>query len=151
MSRRYPLDPLFQLTGWTMNTVTRLAACNGSEYRIRRAFGVTEQTADRLAIAAGLHPWAVWPDMAVVATQEVLRRCAADGCDQMFLPHSRAPHALYCSPRCRQREKARRYRATEHGAETNRRHRRSYYAANSAYELAQKRREREARRGEVAA
>lgn len=141
--RRYPLHPLLELTGWTMNRVTQIAPCNGTEYRLRLADGVTERTADRLAVAAGLHPWAVWPDMAEDVSSDLERTCGADGCEATFTPHERAPHARYCSQRCRQREKARRYRAKPHGAETNRRHRRSYYEKNRGYELGQKRRQRE--------
>lgn len=140
MIRRYPLAPFLALTGWTMNHVTKVAPCNGSEYRVRLEQGVTERTADRLAVVAGLHPWSVWPEMADHADPR--RSCAAVGCDALFLPPDRAPHALYCSARCRQRMKARRYRAKPHGAETNRRHRRAYYEANRHYELEQKRRAR---------
>lgn len=143
MIRRYSLEPFLGLTGWTMNQVTKVAPCNGSEYQLRRTEGVTERTADRLAVTVGLHPWTVWPEMADDVARDLERTCAADGCDATFTPPERAPHALYCSPRCRQREKARRYRSRPHGAAANRRHRRAYYEANRGYELAQKRRERE--------
>lgn len=133
MTRRYPLEPLMAVTGWSMAKVREQAPCNGSEYRLRISQGVTERTADRLAVAAGLHPFDVWPEIELLGT----RPCAAAGCQVHFAPKDR--QSRYCSPRCRQREKMRRYRARPHGAEVNRRLRREHYAACIHYERASNR------------
>jgi hypothetical protein len=138
---RYPLAPLCEALHCRPDD---LKARFGLDHRqISRYLerGIPEESADRLVSAAGLHLWHVWPDL----VDDPTRECASTDCTSRFVPHDRAPHALYCSPRCRQREKARRYRARAHGAETNRRHRRAYYAENRSYELGLKRRERAAR------
>lgn len=141
MIRRYPLEPLRQLTGWSVVELNRLAPCNGTEYRLRMEHGVTEKIADRLAVAAGVHPWLIWPEMEdhITLTMPV---CAADGCEERFLP--RDCRTRYCSATCRHREKMRRYRTTEHGKAANRRYRKAYYWSARDYELAQMRRRRAA-------
>jgi hypothetical protein len=124
--RRYPLDPLRQLTGWSMRHITTIAPCGGPEYRTRLDQGVTAAIADRLAVAAGLHPHLVWPEMLDHAIEDHQRTCEAEGCAERFSPPDRAPHMRFCSPRCKRREKMRRYRARPHGAEANRRHSAAY-------------------------
>lgn len=101
MTRRYPLAPLFELTGWTMADVRQVAPCNGAEYRLRLREGVTEGIADRLACAAGLHPHVVWPEMADHALEDASQPCADERCTTTFVP-TRKSHR-YCSPRCFQR------------------------------------------------
>lgn len=98
---RYPLAPLFELTGWTMTDVRDLAPCGGEEYRLRLERGVTERIADRLAVAAGLHPHVVWPEMADHAIEDAEQECADERCTATFVP-TRKSHR-YCSPRCFQR------------------------------------------------
>lgn len=139
--RRYPLAPLLELTRWTFAKVNRIAPCNGVEYRIRVQHGVTGLIADRLAVAAGMHPHMVWPEMAEHDAQ-TLTQCSADGCVERFLP--RNSNARFCSPTCRHREKMRRYRSTDHGKAANRRYRKAYYWSARDYELAQMRRRRAA-------
>lgn len=129
---RYPLAPLMKAAHIpTMVALRRVFPMNGTEYRRVLDDGLSERQADRWAIRLGLHPAEVWPEFG-------RRRCAIAECSRPFDPHPRAPHSLYCSPRCSNRAKKRRYRSTPHGAEANRRHRRNYYAENRGYELRQK-------------
>lgn len=131
--RRYPLEPILRLTGWTHVRVQQIAPCNGTEWRLRRQEGVTERIADRLAVAAGLHPATVWDGWADDVVFD--RACQAHGCDERFIP--RTSQHTFCSPRCRRRAKARRYRSTEAGAENNRKWRRSWYEDCREYDNAQ--------------
>lgn len=101
MTRRYPLEPLLELTGWTMTQVRQVAPCGGEEYRLRVEHGVTERIADRLACAVGLHPHVVWPEMAAHALEDAEQECADERCTTTFVP-VRKSHR-YCSPRCFQR------------------------------------------------
>lgn len=100
MTRRYPLGPLLELTGWTMTDVRDLAPCGGEEYRLRVEHGVTERIADRLAIAAGLHPHVVWPEMADHAIADNQRAC--EECETRFLP--KRSDQRFCSKECRWRK-----------------------------------------------
>lgn len=110
MTRRYPLEPLLALTGWTMTDVRDIAPCGGEEYRLRVEHGVTERIADRVAVAAGLHPHVVWPEMADHALEDASRPCADERCTTTFVP-TRKSHR-YCSPACFQRAyKRAKYRA----------------------------------------
>lgn len=131
--RRYDLTPFFDATGWTMTQVREIAPSNAGEHRLRRAEGVTERIADRLAVAAGLHPFLVWPDMAEHVIDDQRRECAADDCNTPFVPTA---GQRYCTPTCRQRVKMRRYRATPDGAANNRRHRRNWYWECRDYDIA---------------
>lgn len=140
--RRYPLQALVDATGLTEAALGREVGLSGTSLKKARELGLVDAAADRCAVRLGLLPWQVWPEW----LEALNRPCSADGCNERFLPPERAPHALYCSRRCAQREKVRRYRATPRGAEANRRHRRAYYAENRAYELEQKRLERVARK-----
>lgn len=100
MTRRYPLGPLLELTGWTMTDVRDLAPCGGEEYRLRQERGVTERIADRLAVAAGLHPHVVWPEMADHAIADNQRAC--EECETRFLP--KRSDQRFCSKECRWRK-----------------------------------------------
>lgn len=141
MSRRYPLEPLFALTGWTLNQVNRLAPCNGYEYQRRRTVGVTERTADRLAVAAGFHPWSVWPELAEEASLE------CPECGGRFVP-TRKGHR-FCTPQCRLRLwKRNRYATDPAYAEKVRAQRRASYQECREYEVARQRRYDALRRAE---
>lgn len=117
---RYSLDPFFALTGWTMTRVREVAPCGGDEWRRRRVDGVTELIADRLAVAAGLHPAEVWPEWMDFddncvgykdddrpGHEDAYRECARASCSEMFLPCRTIQR--YCSPVCRKREENRRW------------------------------------------
>lgn len=139
MTRRYPLAPLFELTGWTMSDVRDIAPCGGEEYRLRRTEGVTERIADRLAVAAGLHPHVVWPEMAAHALEDASQPCADERCTNTFIP-VRKSHR-YCSRNCRNRRHERmkyrtdpEFRARKRGASQ------AYYAQVADYVKAQVRR-----------
>lgn len=97
---RYPLAPLLELTGWTMTQVRQVAPCGGGEYQRRLREGVTERIADRLAVAAGLHPHVVWPEMADHAIADNQRAC--EECETGFLP--KRSDQRFCSKECRWRK-----------------------------------------------
>lgn len=133
-SRRYPLKPLFTLTGWTLGSIRELAPCAGPEYRIRQTDGVTEQIADRLATAAHLHPFEVWPEMAEHVMEDAKVDCP--GCGTAHVPTG--PQQRYCEPRCRHAASMRRQRRNNPAlAERQRELRRRYYVENRRYEINQ--------------
>lgn len=133
--RRYPLQPLLELTGWTMNRVTQIAPCNGGEYRLRLADGVTERTAERIAVAAGYHALEVWPEM----IEEAYSACAAADCERRFIP-TRKGHS-YCSDRCRERVRMRlKYQTDEAHRAMKRAARTDFYNEVGHYERARERR-----------
>lgn len=140
MSHRYPLGPLLALTGWTFADVNKVAPCNGSEYRLRAAEGVTERIADRLATAVGLHPHLVWPAMAEHAAEEAARA------DAEALERKRASSRRTAAKRRRRADVRaaeaaymREYQASERAKAAARAYRRRYYEANRERELARQR------------
>lgn len=141
MTRRYDLAPFLALTGWTMSRVQEIAPCGGREWRRRKAEGVTEYIADRIATAAGLHPHNVWPEMHADAIAIDGKVC--DECGERFVPARSIQR--FCTRPCYRRHHSRKangkYRRTEVGAAKNRERRRRYYRENREYE-----RERERRR-----
>lgn len=60
---RYPLEPLLRLTGWPLNRWTQYGVSGSTLVEYQR-IGLTDRVADRLAVAAGFHPFEVWPEMA---------------------------------------------------------------------------------------
>lgn len=118
--RRFSLQALVSASGLTEAALGRKVGLSGSTLKSARSRGLTESAADRYACRAGLMPWEVWPEW----LPEARVQCAASDCAELFLP--RDSRHLYHSPTCRQREKMRRYRATEHGAATVRAVRRRY-------------------------
>lgn len=107
--RRYPLEPFFKLTGFSLNRIREIAPCAGPEYQLRQSEGVTERIADRLASAAGFHPWEIWPEMANHVIEGMEKPCADERCANTFLPAKR--NQMYCHPDCRQRARWRRVAA----------------------------------------
>lgn len=63
--RRYPLGPLAALMGEPIYRACILLGLRGQTQQAYRRDGVTHVVADRLACRAGLHPYTVWPEMAV--------------------------------------------------------------------------------------
>jgi lambda repressor-like predicted transcriptional regulator len=70
---RWPIGPLVAVTG---RTAAALAAEAGFTRRSGTRWGsagwVNDETADRLACAAGLHPAEVWPGWFAAAPEEAL-------------------------------------------------------------------------------
>lgn len=140
---RYPLQPLLDAAGVTLNGLRQLVPMNGSTYRNAREHGLTEQQADRYACALGLVPWSVWPEW----LHDVWQECAHPDCSERFLPHPKGNHRRFCSHRCRRRYNERRARELSlPSAENKREYRRRYYAENGDYERARQRRYDQARR-----
>ena len=63
MTRRYPLQPLAALMGCTVHVMGDRLRVSGSAMQDWRENGVPWQSADRIAIAAGYHPYVIWPEM----------------------------------------------------------------------------------------
>lgn len=128
MGDRYPLAPFFAASGWTMTQVREVSPCNGDEYRVRLTRGVTERLADRLAVAADLHPGEVWPDF-LSDEQVEFRACLADDCDELF--EVTQEHRRYCSSTCSSRHRRRvRYRTDPVYREQRKLDDRAHYLAN---------------------
>ena len=130
--RRYPLEPFFALTRWTLSDVQDVAGCNADEWRKRKTEGVTEQIADRIACAAGLVPQVVWPDFGLLP------------CDECGTPFARThPRRRFCSRTCVSRRWQRsKYRSDAEFREAEKAARRQRYAECAEYEKARQRRYR---------
>lgn len=116
--------------------------------------GLTRDHAEDAAARLGEHPYVLWPEMRdddIADAEAALRTCAAEDCTVRFVPTSHRQH--YHQPKCRDRQKARRWRRSDKGreaqrrrrqrpevAELNRQRRRAYYAENAEYERARQRR-----------
>ena len=141
---RYPLQPLLDAAGMSLSELRELCPMNGRVYRNARTIGLTEDQADRWSCKVGLLPWLIWSDW----LEDAERKCAADDCTERFVPRDKAN--IWCSRRCYQRIKMRRYRSTEAGRENNRKWRNAWYAECAAYDIASSRRRRQARKDAAA-
>lgn len=61
--QRYPLEPLFAKIGGSFDHTRRQLGLSGGQANAYRAKGCIEETAERLAIRAGFHPFEIWPEM----------------------------------------------------------------------------------------
>lgn len=89
-----------------------------------------EAEAERAAVAWGLHPFTVWPDM----IDHVISDCSTScrHCDELFM--ATAPNQAYCSNECRRRAniaQSKRWYDTAHGRQITRERQRAYYHANA--------------------
>lgn len=130
VERRWPLEPLIELTGWSMVHIRDLAPCGGAEWRNRHTEGVTERIADRLATAAGHHPYTIWPEMDAAAAEAIKATC--QGCGEPY--DQLDPRRRYCTETCRRTTAMRRWRSTEEGQANNRAACAKYRAENLDYE-----------------
>lgn len=73
MTLRYPFAVLAEAMGVSENQAVMRLGINGKAGQQYRAEGMTEKVADRMAVKAGLHPFEVWPEMAVVNMEEAER------------------------------------------------------------------------------
>lgn len=105
--RRYHPDPLAEATGKTLNAACVALGVSGTTQQDARCHGFTRDVADRLAVRAGYMPWEVWPEMADHDLADHQRECAADDCTETFIGHT---NRRYCTPQCKRRTQARRYR-----------------------------------------
>jgi lambda repressor-like predicted transcriptional regulator len=114
---RYPLEPLFKLTGWTMRQVSIASGTskpNSIEYRTRLERGVTALVADRLAIAAGLHPAEIWPSWWDDTPPEAPGK-PCEECGGEFTPRSKVH--VCCSDECGDRRKGREWRRNRYATD----------------------------------
>lgn len=119
-------------------------------HRWRHA-GMTAAVAERMAVAAGFHPYDLWPAMLNEAIADVERTCAATDCDERFVLRPRGTSRRFCGRRCQRRMAYRRRPAwTDHhrarqrerdaaAREAKRSYRRRHYQLNRQRELAAKR------------
>lgn len=103
--RRYDLAPLADAMGEPLPSLGRRLNIGGSTWVEYRDQGVTARVADRLATKAGFHPSLVWPSWFEDEAAALSVECADERCDRRFVPAKRSQR--YCSPRCRERRKAR--------------------------------------------
>lgn len=138
--RRYPFAPLAEQMGVSEGEACRRLKLSGRTEQEYRRQGVSERVADRLAVAAGFHPFSIWPEMAADQIAATGQPC--DNCGAWFV--ARRKDGRFCQRECyRQwwaREVARHRRARPELAERNRERRRRYYAENGEYERARERR-----------
>lgn len=147
---RYPLASLAAACGLSEHALCQRLGVKGSDGQRAIREGLSELLADRYAVKMGLHSAVVWPELMDAAIEAVHRDCAAPDCTARFVPRTRTHR--FCSDRCRQRVKQRRYRSTPSGADNNRKWRRSWYAECAEYDkgVSRKRRERLRERGMAA-
>lgn len=105
MSHRYPLDALAEAMRLSVNQACKALGVSGSTMQDYRQRGLTEKVADRLAVKAGLVAYEVWPEMVDHHIEACSVECADEKCGERFVPEKRSQR--YCSPRCRERRKAR--------------------------------------------
>lgn len=69
--------------------------------RWRGGRGVDPRQADRLAVAVGVPPYSLWPELADQAVEQVIATCAAPNCDETFVVTRKG--RMYCSHACANR------------------------------------------------
>lgn len=152
---RYPLEALaaFLRTETDLELADAVGVTRRTVQRWKRS-GVTEAVAYEVADRLRESAYIIWPELLEVAIEDaekVAVECAARDCSETFIPSSH--RQKFHDPRCREREKVRRWRSSPKGREAVRRHRtkpkvaaknrerrRRYYAENGAYERARQRR-----------
>ena len=118
----YPIDALVTFDNtrrdWdkqrTLAELCRDIGISGASRRRFELTGLDHEQAERFALRAGYHPGWVWDGWWDELIEQESIDCASRDCTTRFVPD---PRQRFCSPRCRTREKMRRYRATPHGAE----------------------------------
>jgi plasmid maintenance system antidote protein VapI len=68
--RRYPIEPLAEAMRCSINALGQQLHISGSYLNDLRHRGLSHRTADRLAVAAGFHPYEVWPEMHAHALED---------------------------------------------------------------------------------
>lgn len=138
---RYPLSTLLDMMGYdTIHRAADALGVSGTTYAQYSCHGISERTADRLAIRAGFHPAEVWPELADHQITAASRPCTRPGCTNTFVPSRR--DQKYCGLACRRHVAQKRYRERKYATdpewvETMRAKRRDYYAECGQYERAE--------------
>lgn len=63
MTRRYPLEPLAKAMRCSVHEIAETLGISGTYLRKVRDNGLSARTADHAAVAAGFHPYEIWPEM----------------------------------------------------------------------------------------
>lgn len=106
---RYPLQALLDATGFSMAELRRRCPMNGSVYRNAVTRGLLPDQADRWAVACGLHPFEVWPEMA----DHALSVCPE--CQGRFAP-TRTNH-VWCTSACYHRQYGREFQRRKYATD----------------------------------
>jgi CGNR zinc finger len=123
--RRYPIEALAEFLRTTIPAACRRVGMSGTSEKDARCHGITRRVVDRVAGELHEHPSVIWPETIDHDIEDITAMCAAEDCDQRFVPRNRSH--LFCSERCRQRIKMRRYRATPNGKAADQKWRDHYY------------------------
>jgi lambda repressor-like predicted transcriptional regulator len=106
--KRYPVDVLTELSGMSASALCRKAGVSSSTIaKSRSRHGLTEEMAERLAVAAGFLPYLIWPEWLEDVIEDCSVECADERCHTRFVPSRR--NNIYCSPGCTSRASARAY------------------------------------------
>lgn len=138
---RYPLTTLLDMMGYqSVNKAAEALGVSGTTYVRYSCHGVTERTADRLAVRAGFHPAEVWPELTDHQINAASRVCARPNCTTMFVPNR--SDQKYCDAPCRRHMAEKRYRERKRATDpewvaSRRAKRRDYYAECGQYERAE--------------
>lgn len=143
--RPYQLAPLVARLGLEPGeSVARALGTSGATIARWATHGMSERTAERLAVEARLDPYLVWPEMLDVAIAEVERECAAEGCTNRFVPPLRVPGKKFCHRNCKNRTLQReRYHSDADYRERKKTASRRYYSETREWQVARVRHIRE--------
>lgn len=100
---RYPLGPLAELLRMSVSAVAHGANVSGTTFKDARCHGMSQVVAERVAVAHGVPPYVVWPEMLDHNIEASSAECVE--CGESFVP-SRKSH-VYCSDKCRHRKHSR--------------------------------------------
>lgn len=112
---RYPAQRLADELHVSLWQMFDQVGVSGRTARQARDEGFTELQADRYAARVGLSAYSVWPELVDDLIDTESRACAADGCEERFVPGN--PRRLYCSTTCRDRRAKSRWRRNRYRAD----------------------------------
>lgn len=139
LSRRWPLDPVLDyVKPDSLAEFSRVYDIDNGELHRWKRDGMTRHTAERLCDALRAHPLWFWPEFYDADVEALHVECEASDCTVRFIP-SKPGVQRFCTPRCRRRERMRRYRATPHGRATALKWSAVWYEQNRDQVIADKR------------
>ena len=98
--RRYRLEPLAAFMRMTMSQTCIEVRLAGSTQKRGLCHGITRRVVDRIAAELKEHPAVIWPEIVDHDIEDTTLVCAADGCEERFVPHPRATRQKFCSKGC---------------------------------------------------
>lgn len=135
--RRFSITPLVEALNLEPGaSVSRALGVSGTRLASFAEFGVDERTAERLAVRAGFVPYLIWPELMDQAIADLEKVCAADDCDERFVPPLRQPYKRFCTARCKTRQQRRdQYRNDPVFREKAKASMRRYYAETREWQV----------------